>query len=206
MSSADVVSDYLTGTYKVYRRTSGGYVGGKKVASHDVDADVTAIDLATGKLTVPGHGLTTGNGTLWISSSQTIPAGYDGETPYWAIVVDPNTLQLAASRADALAGAPVVVPTDVGVGVVHVASYFLMQASILPLTGRDLKDLPEGQYGEEKRDIFSTVELKGRGDGYEADVFSGVDVAGDLWRVEDPRHHNVVSDHWRATLVRETTP
>lgn len=46
----------------------------------------------------------------------TLPTGISGATTYWAIVVDANTFKIATSRANALAGTPVVDITAAGGG------------------------------------------------------------------------------------------
>jgi hypothetical protein len=63
------------------------------------------------------HGLATGDGPFFVSSDGTLPAGLTAATPYWAIVLDATTINLAASHADAVAAVPVPVDiTDAGTG------------------------------------------------------------------------------------------
>src|SRR5262249_13127142 len=75
-----------------------------------------------GQQIVNGHGLTTGDGPFnlyFASGSGTSPAGVTitttsttTPTDYWAIVVDANTIKLASSRANALAGTAVNLTTN----------------------------------------------------------------------------------------------
>jgi hypothetical protein len=60
--------------------------------------------------TITAHGLTTGDGPFeLVAGSGALPSGVSAATPYWAIVVDADNIQLAASKADALAGTEVVI-------------------------------------------------------------------------------------------------
>lgn len=67
---------------------------------------ITAVDAGTDQLTITGHGFTTGDGFAAIFSPDggALPGGLAAVTDYWVIVVDPNTVQLAASSADAISG------------------------------------------------------------------------------------------------------
>lgn len=69
--------------------------------------DHTAVDTTTDTFTVTSHGLTTADSPVAISSTGTIPGGSSLTSTYWLIVVDPNTLALAASYTDALSGTKV---------------------------------------------------------------------------------------------------
>jgi hypothetical protein len=62
------------------------------------------------------HGLATADGPFFVASTTTIPPGLAATTPYWAIKVDADTIKLAASRANALAGTAVNI-TGAGAGV-----------------------------------------------------------------------------------------
>jgi len=73
------------------------------------DTDVT---IAADTITLTAHGLTTGAlGRL--TSTGTLPAGLSLATDYFVIVVDANTVELATSLANALAGTQVDI-TDAG--------------------------------------------------------------------------------------------
>lgn len=67
------------------------------------DQTTSKLTKVIGSTATP-HKLQTGNGQLTLASTVTLPAGLDNVTPYFAIRTGPNDIQLAASRADALAG------------------------------------------------------------------------------------------------------
>ena len=73
------------------------------------DADVTS---AADTIGCTDHRLSTGDGPLYVYSLGTYPAPLAAGTPYWAIRVDADTIQLATSEADALAGTQVPLTTD----------------------------------------------------------------------------------------------
>ena len=77
----------------------------------------TAVALAGGSaiMDATAHGLLTGDGPVLQTAATSFPAGLDGVTQYWAIVIDADTYELAASLTDALSGIPVDFST-VGVG------------------------------------------------------------------------------------------
>lgn len=63
-------------------------------------------------LTIAAHGLQTGDGPVQVSSTTTLPSGLTALTDYYVIKVDANTIQLATSRANALAGTPQALASD----------------------------------------------------------------------------------------------
>jgi hypothetical protein len=70
-------------------------------------ADADAIDAATDEFRSPGHGFDTGTGPMQVTKGKpaaVLPAGLSLRTNYWAIRVSDDTFQLAATRADAMAG------------------------------------------------------------------------------------------------------
>lgn len=70
------------------------------------------LNLTTGALTIPTHGLVTGiEGQL--TTTGTLPTGLATSTNYWAIYVDANTIKLASSYDNAVAGTAII-PTDDG--------------------------------------------------------------------------------------------
>lgn len=91
------------------------------------------VDITADTLTLAAHGYTTGlKGQIAIDSGS-LPTGLSGSTDYFVIVVDANTVQLAASLADALAGTAIdledqgtadktltFTPTSLAGGVIHV--------------------------------------------------------------------------------------
>ncbi len=77
----------------------------------------SAVDPDEDTITATAHGLLTGDGPVQLTTDDTEPAGLALVTDYWAIRVDADTLQLAASYEDAVAAEPVVVDiTDDGTG------------------------------------------------------------------------------------------
>lgn len=64
----------------------------------------TDVNTGTSSINVPNHGLTSGYGPVSFSTSNTLPTGLSVTSTYWLIAVDKNTLRVAASYADALAG------------------------------------------------------------------------------------------------------
>lgn len=73
------------------------------------------VNVGADTVTVASHNLATGYGPLQLTTAGTLPAGLSPLTNYWIIRVNANTLQFAASLADALAGTPVPI-TDDGTG------------------------------------------------------------------------------------------
>ena len=63
-------------------------------------------------ITATGHGLSTADGPVAISSTGSVPGGTATTTTYWLIAVDPNTLALASSYANAVAGTKVTLSTQ----------------------------------------------------------------------------------------------
>lgn len=74
-----------------------------------------AVNTGTDTISVPKHGLATGYGPLQLSNPGTLPTGLAADTNYWIISTGTNTLKLAASKADALAGTAVDI-TAIGAG------------------------------------------------------------------------------------------
>lgn len=194
----DVINQYRTGTYKVFRRGEGEYVYGRLVRSPAIDADVELIDDGADTIKITGHGLSNDSGPLYLSTDDTMPVGPEELAPYWAQVIDDDTFQLKTGPGPS----PVVDFEDGGVGTLHVANYFLADLSIQP-AGGGLKDEPGGQHTEATFTVWSTVELKSREPGYEADL---VEMNGELHRVDSVDYFGILSNHWKATIVREKTP
>lgn len=76
---------------------------------------ITAVDPVTDQLTIPNHGFTGVVAPAFIASSGTVPGGTARGLPYYLIVVDANTVKLASSIDDVLAGTAVDL-TDAGSG------------------------------------------------------------------------------------------
>jgi len=67
---------------------------------------ITSVSIATDTLTLPGHGLQTGDGPVRFSTTGTLPAPLDAATSYWVVAVDANTIKVAATFLEAVNGAP----------------------------------------------------------------------------------------------------
>lgn len=78
--------------------------GAGSISEAQTDQGVASeINLDDDEVTIPAHGFFTGlKGQL--TTTGTLPAGVTTATDYFIIVVDANTIQFAASLADALAG------------------------------------------------------------------------------------------------------
>ena len=87
--------------------------------SSTVGTKVFSADAATGSIVVPGHTFKTGD-SVRVYSTIELPPPLDDETFYSVIYVDPNTIRLAASRADALSNRPTSIQFNLGVGSVAV--------------------------------------------------------------------------------------
>ncbi len=79
---------------------------------------VEAINTAANTFQLTAHGLATGQGPVRPRSSGAMPAGLVRGQRYYPIVVDPNTIKLARTPADAWAGIAVDI-TSAGSGVVE---------------------------------------------------------------------------------------
>lgn len=70
-----------------------------------VNPDEGDLDAAADEVTVTGHAFFTGDGPLNPAPDATLmPSGLDEETGVYVVVVDPNTIKLATSVANALNG------------------------------------------------------------------------------------------------------
>jgi hypothetical protein len=65
---------------------------------------VTSVDHTTEQVTLAGHGLWTGDGPYYLTTTGTLPTDLAADTPYWIIKVDASTFKLATSLANAMAG------------------------------------------------------------------------------------------------------
>ncbi len=79
---------------------------------------ISAVDTGNEQLTVTAHGQVTGNGPAAVravGAGSALPSPLAPVTDYWLIVVDANTIKLATSQANALAGTAINL-TSVGSG------------------------------------------------------------------------------------------
>ena len=86
-------------------------------ASSAPDIDIanswTSADIATNDITITGHGYSTGDAVDYYATSA--DTGLTSGTTYYVIVVDDDTIQLAASDTDAAAGTEIALTGD-GIG------------------------------------------------------------------------------------------
>ncbi|TSD86028.1 hypothetical protein FFK22_024735 [Mycobacterium sp. KBS0706] len=68
-------------------------------------------DAATDQITAVAHGMATGEGPFYLTTTGALPTGLAANTKYWAILVGANVLKLATSKANALAGAAIDITT-----------------------------------------------------------------------------------------------
>lgn len=109
-----------TGAYIAMRLSNIRQVGLDWVETTDnpfviADDTVESVSAAANTLTLTAHGLLTGDGPVRLTSSGTLPGGLATGTDYWVIKVDANTIKLATSLVNALAGTPIDI-TGAGTG------------------------------------------------------------------------------------------
>jgi hypothetical protein len=78
----------------------------------------TAVDPTTDLITVTGHSFVTGEAVVYSNGGGTSITGLTTATTYYVIVVDANTVSLATSKANAIAGTAIDITAD-GVGAAH---------------------------------------------------------------------------------------
>lgn len=96
-----------------------------------VDADVNT---GTENITIAGHGLETGF-KVQLTTTGVLPSPLAIDTNYWVIFINTNTIQLAASYADALAGTPVNIASAAGGGT-HTVTRWIEGPAFVPLYER----------------------------------------------------------------------
>ena len=94
-----------------------GSVPGKalNISSRELVFTLRGVDHTTSTLIVPGHGRATGTGPVTLVTTGTLPACATSAASYWLIRIDGDTLKLAISKANAIAGTAVGF-TDDGTG------------------------------------------------------------------------------------------
>jgi hypothetical protein len=76
-----------------------------------------------------------------------------------------------------------------------------VDASVQPITGRDLLALPEGQRTEEMRVVFAKTELRTRGPSNDPDRLT---IDGEAWEVRNvERWQGLAETHYRAVVARQ---
>ena len=67
---------------------------------------VTAVSTGASTLTIPNHGLSSGDGPVQFASSGALPAPLLANTNYWVIAVDANTIQVCSTFLNTGGGDP----------------------------------------------------------------------------------------------------
>lgn len=85
-----------------------------------------------------------------------------------------------------------------------------IQASVQALSGRNLKDLPEGRRAEDYREVFTNspiYEVQPAAGGVpQIDVPDLLTINGEKFRVIRVKFHGVLSGHYRAVVERTALP
>lgn len=206
-----------TGVYAVRRQDAGAFdIDGRWYAGPSAlvfaDDAVEVVDDVADTLTLTAHGLETADGPVRLTTTGTLPGGLAPGTDYWVIVDDDDTVAIAASLADAIAGTRIAI-ADAGTGahaLVDVAGTLRQNATFFssvmsiqsgsPGTGRALKENPEGDHGDEVWKIYSTVELRTRTSENEPDEIT---IEGETHYVTDVRvRRGFGTVHWQAQTSR----
>lgn len=80
---------------------------------------------------------------------------------------------------------------------------FSIDASIQPITGRELRNLQEGQATVDDKVIYTRTELKCRQPTHEPDI---IVIAGEEYEIYRVESHQVLSSHFRAYATRSVRP
>ena len=193
---------FQTGIYRVTRTAAGVRVDGHYVRAGEISATVSLVDDVADELEIAAHGLATGAGPLWLTTTGVLPGGLSSGIPYWVIDSTDDRIQLALSRADALAIVSIDI-TSAGSGTLTLENVFLASADVQPATGAHLEDLREGQRSSDIRTAYTDVQLMPRTVDFEPDV---VEIGTERFRVDTVEHFTVISGHYRVRLEKETTP
>lgn len=221
MRLRDAISSLAQGGPFTVTRTAEGafddagvYASGPTalVVADDV---IESTDAIADTFTLTAHGLRTGDGPIRLTTDDTLPAGLALLTDYWVIRIDANTIQLAESLEDAMAVLPIpITVTDGGIGVHTISdttttkrqnrTTFAIVASVQPVTGRMLMDLPESQRADETRVVYTETELRTRMNGNDPDV---VTLDAEPWTVVKVERFDAFGGtHYRAYVARTENP
>lgn len=89
-----------------------------------------AVNTGASTIAIPNHGLTTATNPLFVSETGgALPTPLAASTPYWAIVVDANTIKLAKSAPAALANTAITL-TGTGTGTFTLAKGFAVYETV----------------------------------------------------------------------------
>lgn len=138
---------------------------------------ITAVDTGANTLTITGHGLVTGDGPAAVRNiGGALPAATPALGPLldrFVIRVDANTLKLAASSADALAGTPIdITSSGSGTNLLEIGVPFRRPRTYAP--GVQLKS------ADLNANFDSWIAVHGLLTGQTQGVWTGVSLAGPL--------------------------
>ncbi|MBA3352276.1 MAG: hypothetical protein H0U23_07615, partial [Blastocatellia bacterium] len=109
-NSQAILPNFMFANYRTH--------GGAEDFSTDAFAETFTANAGTDNATVVGHGLSTGDGPFFLTTTVTLPGGLALATPYWVVYSGVNTFQFATTYANATDDAPIIVNiTDIGTGV-----------------------------------------------------------------------------------------
>lgn len=80
---------------------------------------------------------------------------------------------------------------------------FSVDASVQPITGRELKNLEEAQATMDDKVIYTRTELKCREPAFEPDI---IVIGGEEYEIYRVESHQVISSHFRAFATRSVRP
>ena len=132
VAGSGLASDHVTWGGQTAPRPTGAFISMRRDGITGSDWDwndrldniltvattaITSVNTGTGVLTIPGHGLQTGDGALVFTTTGTVPGGLALLTHYYAVVVDANNIKVATSFQLAIATSPTTVTlTSSGTG------------------------------------------------------------------------------------------
>lgn len=79
-------------------------------------------------------------------------------------------------------------------------STLTVRAVVQPVTGRDLKRLPEGLRTDDVRQVFTATELKTQGAGQDPDSIA---IGGEDYEVQTVERWADLGGYWRAIVMRK---
>lgn len=202
-SLSGVIQRYTTGLYLVKRHARGTRIDGFYVPSVEVDLAVTAVDSDLDQLTIPAHGLATGQGPLYFAAD-TPPGGLYLLVPYYVVVIDTDHIQLSPSAAEALAFTAIDILSE-GVNVARISTNLVQLMSIQPAQ-MSLDDQPFGQRMDDHRKFWSIPPLygrDGRNGGFDPDI---VVIDDEEWRVETVDFYAIRGQFYSGTLTKLESP
>jgi hypothetical protein len=90
-----------------------------------------------------------------------------------------------------------------GIPLADATSTFNIDASVQPLSGRALQDLPEGMRADDNRWVFTESEIRTVQTTNHPDT---IEINGESYRAIKSEYFNVLSDHYRVTVEKVNVP